>query len=126
MKKIALILISLVLGVLFHFAGILLGNIATSVLTRKSPHQIVWLVGGYYIPFLICGMVLAVTRGFQYPRVLVPVCAFTVMGLFIAENPEPSAPTLAGPILLAAAVPLSFVGCLVAQALRKQYASNRE
>ena len=36
-KKLGLILVSLIMGILFHMAGILVGSMVTGVVTRRIP-----------------------------------------------------------------------------------------
>lgn len=120
MKQFAQILASLVVGTAFLFALTWAGFGVTLVVTRKSPYDLVWIVGGYYIPFFIGGFVLALARGFKFPRIFVPLCALfatLILPLLNAYNIELSEilePEFYLPFL---AIPLAFAGCLVSQTL---------
>jgi len=82
MKKICRILQSLAIGAVFFFVLIWLGLIVTLVATRKSPYEIVWIVGGFYLPFVFGGFVLSRVKGFRFPQLLVPVSAFIAILTF--------------------------------------------
>lgn len=82
MKKFCQVLPSLAIGTVFFFVLIWLGFIVTLVVTRKSPYEIVWIVGGFYWPFLFGGLVLSRVKGFLFPQLLVPVSAFLALMTF--------------------------------------------
>ncbi len=113
MKRVGQILASLVIGTAFLFAMNCAGLLATFLLMGKTRYGIVWLVAGHYIPFFVGGFVLAQTSGFQWPRILVPLCAFLAIVILVflnAHNTDELEFYL--PFL---AIPIAFAGCRVAQ-----------
>ena len=104
-------------GTVFLFALIWAGLIVTLVVTGKSPYNILWIVGGYYIPFFIGGFFLALARGFQFSRILVPLCALLailILPLLNAYNIQRSELFEPKYYLTFLAIPLAFAGCVVA------------
>ena len=82
MKKICQILPSLAIGTVFFFVLIWLGFIVTLVAAGKSSYAFVWILGGFYLPFLLGGLVLSRVNGFRFPQLLVPVSALMALLTF--------------------------------------------
>ena len=112
MKRLGQILASLVIGTGFLFAMNCGGLLATFLLMGKTRYGIVWLVAGHYIPFFVGGFVLAQTVRFQWPRVLVPLCAFLAIVIMVFLNTHNTDELeFYLPFL---AIPIAFAGCRIA------------
>ncbi len=93
------------------------------MIVGKTPNSIVWIIGGFYIPFFTCGLILAATRGFQSPQFLSPASAFitvvglpTAMALYNDDFELFSSPEYG---LILFAIPLSYCGTATLEGLRR-------
>jgi peptidoglycan/LPS O-acetylase OafA/YrhL len=123
MRTCGLIVASLLLSVLLHLVGGVLGALVSYFSFGKDPIMPVFLFGYFYLPFFACGMTLAATRGFQYPWVIAPCGALVVVGLVVAAVSDQIGPYETS--LLLASVPISSLGCLATYCRARRNAGTR-
>ena len=78
MQRFGLVVASLILGTAFHVCSVFVGFL----LLPKAPGAEPFVISA---AFFVCGMVLRLTKGFQYPRILVPVTALLAVTIVLAN-----------------------------------------
>jgi hypothetical protein len=110
MKTVMLVAFALLLSSVLHLLIAIISGLGTFALMGKSTNTVVLIFGMFYLPFFVCGAILAATKGFPCPRLLSTLGAL-ISAIAFALSVNDAGMKHANRILILASVPCSFAGC---------------